>query len=176
MSDVEIRPTASADLDALANVLVQVYAADGYPVEGVDSPRGWLDLPDAMGQWTALLDGVPVGHIGLHEPGPEAQTVHFAQLSGYAPAEISEIVRLFVSPTARGKGVARKLLRAAVAKSTEASKVATLEVMQKDAAAIDLYTAMGWKVVGRSGHSVGDGRQVPALVMIYRSPTRKEQL
>ena len=44
-----IRERQDSDIPALAAALVEVHQLDGYPVEGVDNPKAWLQLHNAIG-------------------------------------------------------------------------------------------------------------------------------
>lgn len=153
MSDVEVRATTPGDLIVLADVLVEVYQADGYPVEGVDNPRAWLQLSDPVGQWTALIDGQPVGHVALLRPGPEDQAPRLLVDYGVPLSEMAVLGRLFVDPDARGKSVARKLLATAENAAIDGSLVPVLEVLDKDAAAILIYESRGWRRLSEVQHT-----------------------
>lgn len=159
-----IRPRRDDDLPALALVLVEVHAVDGYPVEGVDDPLAWLDLPNAIGAWVAELDGRPVGHVALTGPGPDDEAPHlFAEQ--YGPAPTAVLGRLFVSPTARGQGLAERLARTAIDAAAGDGRRPVLDVMQKDRAAIRLYERLGWTSLGTFDHPRGDDRVEPAIAM-----------
>ncbi|MGL5829701.1 MAG: GNAT family N-acetyltransferase [Angustibacter sp.] len=159
-----IRPRTDDDLPALAAALVEVHAIDGYPVEGVDDPLAWLDLPNAIGAWTAELDGEPVGHVALTEPGPgDEASRQFVELHGPQPTAV--LGRLFVSPAARGQGLAEQLTRTAMTAAADAGRRAVLDVMQKDHAAIRLYERLGWSRLGTFEHRHGEGLAEPGLAL-----------
>lgn len=166
MSDVVIRPTIPADLDALADALVEVYATDGYPVEGVDDPGAWVELPDAVGQWTALLDGQPVGHVALMRPAPGDGAPSLLAVQDNVPvAQIAVLARLFVSPRARRRALAAGLLETVERSAKAAGLRVVLDVMIKDQAALDLYRTRGWRVLGKVDHSFGVDQREQALAL-----------
>ena len=68
-----VRPREPRDLAQLAEALVRVHAADGYPVEGVADPRAWLEPARERGE----LADVPCPlRRGVHlQPPPEAAPV-----------------------------------------------------------------------------------------------------
>ncbi|RAF71199.1 GNAT family N-acetyltransferase, partial [Burkholderia multivorans] len=150
MSVVEVRSTIPADLDTLSNVLVRVHAIDGYPVEGVAAPRTWIDLPEALGQWTALLDGEPVGHVALMPPGPGdlAPDLLAKDVETLGLPEIAVVARLFVDPRARGREAAKRLLDVVEVWALRRGLTPALDVMKKDGAAIRLYESRGWHLLG----------------------------
>lgn len=174
MSDVEIRPTIADDLDALADVLVQVHAVDGYPVEGVEAPRTWVELNDPIGQWTALLGQRVVGHIAVLHPDAGDGAPHLlAEQSKIALAEIGVVARLFVSPTFRGQAIGRDLLDAAEAGACNSGFHLVLDVMTKDTAAIKLYKSRGWRILGEIEHLGAEGQLHKAFAMAVESPKHR---
>ena len=171
MSTAIIRPRTDDDLPALAQVLVDVHAIDGYPVEGVADPLAWLILEAALGAWTAELDGEPVGHIALTEPGPEDEAPRaYANKLGTGQ-RTAVIGRLFVSPSARGRGLAEQLAQTAMSAAVRAARVPVLDVMQKDNAAVRLYRRLGWQPLAAIEHRYGKHSVEPALAMYYEQPT-----
>ena len=170
MSEVQIRPTIPADLDALAEILVEVHAHDGYPVEGVDFPRDWVELSDAIGQWTALLDGEPVGHVALMPPSAgDAAPALLLQRQEAASARIAVLARLFVDPRARRRKAAKRLLDVVENKALEDGLIPVLDVMKKDRAAIRLYESRGWEVLGTIDHPVPESASEPGYAFALRS-------
>lgn len=166
MSRIVVRPTTPADLDALANVLVQVHASDGYPVEGVESPRTWLEPIKSVAQWAAISDGGPVGHVAILEWGADEQAAHVvAAIAGIPHERVAVLARLFVSPDARGEGVASRLMDAAEARASADGLHLALEVLEKDAAAVDLYERRGWRRVKVVDHENDHGDKYPSLIM-----------
>ena len=165
MSDVEIRPTIPTDLDALADVLVQVHASDGYPVEGVDDARAWVNLPEALGQWTAVLGGAPVGHVALLQPMPDDASVNLAGGQGYPTETLAVLARLFTAPSSRGAGVADLLMCEAEQHARQIGYDLVLEVLDKDQAALHLYRRRGWRSLGSIAHPKAPGETMPSTVM-----------
>lgn len=166
MNSIEIRPTLTADLDVLARILAQVHELDGYPVEGVDDPRAWLELPHSIGQWTALLDGKPVGHAALLRPQPsDGAPLILAKRDGLSLGQMAVLAKLFVAPLARGHSVANRLMDVAEDEARSAEIRLALDVMAKDRSAISLYQRRGWCPIGSSQHLYGAGRSEPAIAM-----------
>jgi putative acetyltransferase len=126
--DIEPVTTATDDLRALIGELDQVLAAE-YPPE----QRHGLAL-DALFQphirfFIARLDGVAIGCGGV-------------ALS----SDFAEVKRMYVRETARGRGVARALLRRIEAEARVAGiAVLRLETGTRQAAALRLYTRAGFK-------------------------------
>lgn len=167
MTSIEIRPTIPTDLAALADVLVEVHTTDGYPVEGVDDARGWLELDAPMGQWTALLLGEPVGHVAMVRPSSgDAAPGMLAERADTPIAEIAVLARLFLAPTARGQSLADRLIGAVEERARSLTLKLTLDVMEKDQAAISLYERRGWVTLGRFDHVHSNGERTPAVAMM----------
>lgn len=168
MNDLTIRPRTNADLPAAAKALVNVHETDGYPVEGVSDPEGWLQSDALLTAFVAELDGRIVGHVAITRPqnGDAAAELYHA-----APGEsIAMLGRLFVVSDARGVGAARQLMGAAAKFARDRRMRLLLDVMEKDKAAIRLYERLGWTRLGATEHDAGDGRSVPALAMLSPAP------
>ena len=82
----------------------------------------------------AVSDGLPVGCVGLKGTG----------------GDVAEIKRLWLCPTARGLGIAKRLMHAAET-AARALSVKTLRLDTNNALheAIKLYRASGWIEIGR---------------------------
>jgi GNAT superfamily N-acetyltransferase len=103
-----------------------VHEADHYPLNWPADPARWLTPPSLAAAWVASLDDLPVaGHIAVLDSGE------------------LEVARLFVTPAARRRSVARALLTAA---AEWAPGPLTLTVTDEErSAAIPLYEAAGWR-------------------------------
>ncbi|MEU4570860.1 GNAT family N-acetyltransferase [Nonomuraea sp. NPDC023979] len=145
---MRIRPRTPADLDACVEALAQVQAADRYPVDWPADPGAWLTPAGLTSAWIAVdVDGAVHGHVGL---GADA-----------------EITRLFVTPAARGQGLAARLLdtvRAAVRAPLK------LEVSAEGQAAIAFYERTGWRRVATTRADWLDSTGEPAVVHHYVTP------
>jgi DNA-binding MarR family transcriptional regulator len=82
----------------------------------------------------AMSDGLPVGCVGLKGTG----------------GEVAEIKRLWICPTARGFGVARRLMHAAETVARELSvKTLRLDTNSALTEALKLYRTSGWIEIDR---------------------------
>jgi DNA-binding MarR family transcriptional regulator/GNAT superfamily N-acetyltransferase len=82
----------------------------------------------------AMSDGLPIGCVGLKGTG----------------GEVAEIKRLWICPTARGFGVAKRLMRAAEAAAQELSvKTLRLDTNSALPEALNLYRTSGWVEIDR---------------------------
>ncbi|MFB9468905.1 GNAT family N-acetyltransferase [Nonomuraea salmonea] len=144
---MHIRLRLPADLDACVEALAQVQATDRYPVDWPSDPGGWLTPSDLTSAWVAVEDGAVLGHVGLTRD--------------------AEIVRLFVTPAARGRGLAAHLLDAVRAATPGPLK---LEVSSEGTTAIALYERTGWRHTGTTRGRWLNAAGEPALLHHYTSP------
>jgi len=165
--DITIRPRDPGDLPDLAPVLVRVHAVDGYPVEGVAAPEDWLTPPRELAAWTAVYDGVPVGHISLAkaDSSDDAAAV-WQQTTGHGIEAVAIPVRLFVDPDHRDQGAGKFLMLAAHTYAAEHGLTLVFDVMLKDHAAIRLYESVGCQRLGTIEHHHSDGETEPAAVYV----------
>ena len=163
-----VRERTDADLPGAA-ALVDVHRTDGYPVEGVDDPEGWLTGATLLRAWVAEMDGRIVGHVAVSRPqSDDAAAVMWTGTSEGAEDAVAVLGRLFVVNAARGHSLGEKLVRAATEYAHRHVIRLVLDVMTKDAAAIQLYERHGWRRIGTTQHDDGTGRLVPAVC--YVSP------
>ncbi|MFB4278145.1 GNAT family N-acetyltransferase [Nonomuraea sp. MTCD27] len=141
---MNIRRRTPEDEAACVAALAEVQRADRYPVDWPDDPWGWLAPAGLTSAWIAVEAGRVLGHVGLTRDG--------------------EIVRLFVTPPARGRGLAARLLDAVRAAARGPLK---LEVSSEGEAAIAFYERSGWRRVGSSRAHWVNAAGEPALVHHY---------
>lgn len=160
-----IRPRTEEDIPALADVLVRVHAQDGYPVEGVADPAGWLRSDRTLGAWVAEMESSPVGQVMLTEPGEGDEAARLlSQHEGIPLDRLAVICRLFVDPDARGNRVSSALIDAAVSAAETNGRRVALDVMLKDQAAIAIYRRTGWRFLGKFNHAFLGGSE-PAVAL-----------
>ncbi|WP_419706857.1 N-acetyltransferase family protein [Promicromonospora sp. NFX87] len=164
---VTIRPRREEDIPALAAVLVRVHELDGYPVEGVADPNGWLRHNQELQSWTAVEGDQPIGQITLTRARPDdtaAQAWHT-----HTGGEVGRLVipaRLFVDPDHRGSGAGRSLMKAAVDFAHAEGNPVAFDVMLKDHAAIRLYERLGAERIQVLEHRYGSSLTEPAAVYV----------
>ncbi len=169
--DVVIRPRKAADLPELAQVLIRVHAQDGYPVEGVADPQGWLTPPQEIAAWTALHADRPIGQISLTSATAEDDAaILWQRATGLDLGRLVIPVRLFVDPQYRRLGAGQLLMLPAHTYAASNDLAMAFDVMLKDQAAIRLYEAAGCKRLGTIEHHHSNGRTEPAAV--YLAPTQ----
>ncbi|MBF4572591.1 GNAT family N-acetyltransferase [Herbiconiux sp. VKM Ac-1786] len=140
---VEVRRASVADLDAVAPLFDAYRVFYGLPSDPA-AARAWLDERMRTGTSTVLV---------AHRPDADGRTgrlLGFSQLyPSFCSLELAPIVvlyDLFVTPDARGEGVATALLEAA-REFGEASGAARLELStaHTNVTAQRLYEALGWQ-------------------------------
>ena len=149
---VLIRPRAEADLPACVEALRATHEASGYPAMWPRDPVRWLTSGGRdVRAWVAAADGAIIGHVALGRDDDPAVRRRFPSLA---------IMRLFVAPTARGRGVGAALLAAAVDFVRANASRPVLTVADSGGAAIRLYERAGWRRVGerRADWEEPDGR------------------
>ena len=151
-----VRPRRPTDLPALVDVLLAQQPTSRYPFRNpLPIPvERFFHIDDAVGAWTAELDGRPVGHVchtGPPDGFPAAAEMNraCALAHGCDVEELAWISTLFVGLEARGLGVGRRLLGAAVDDIRRAGLHPCLEVLPVHPAAVSLYTSTGWREVMR---------------------------
>ncbi|WP_344490452.1 GNAT family N-acetyltransferase [Nonomuraea monospora] len=150
---MNIRTRTAADLAACVEALAEVQAADRYPVHWPDDPGAWL-TPDGMTSAWLAVEAVEAGEAGV-------------VLGHVALTRDLEVSRLFVTPAARGRGVAERLLSTVRAATPLPLK---LEVSSEGLAAIRFYERSGWRRVGSSRAGWLNAAGEPALMHHYVSP------
>lgn len=164
---VTIRPRRDHDIPALADALVRVHAVDGYPVEGVADPAGFLRHPHELMSWTAQVGGTPVGQVMLTRATPDDDAARvWHERTGGAFERLAMMVRLFVDPNHRTAGAGRQLITVAVDHACALGLSVAFDVMEKDKAAIRLYERMGALRLDAITHHHSDGLSEPAAVYV----------
>lgn len=168
---IELRPRAEDDLPALVALLGSVQAAHGYPSAMPEDPYAFLCGQRLIGSWVALVGGEVAGQVSLASaPGDRAVSTWTAAL-GRDEAELAVIKRLFVSPAHERRGIGRRLLRAAVAGAHERGLWPVLDVVSSSGAALLMYKAEGFELVGEITMSwPGSGGPLPVSCLTGPPP------
>lgn len=164
-----IRPRVESDIPQAAAGLVEVHAADGYPVEGVSRPEAWLTPPGFLAAWVAEITGKVVGHVAISRSNGEEAVSLWLDQGGADADKVAVLARLFVVPEARNRAIGERLTSAAVAYAQAKGMRLVLDVMTKDLAAIRLYRRLGWTKLGIAVHTFGEERQT-AEALCFVSP------
>ncbi|MHB8243844.1 MAG: GNAT family N-acetyltransferase [Acidimicrobiales bacterium] len=145
---IEIRPRLDDDLPALAVVLARVHESDGYPVKVPPDPVAWLSGSRTRRSWVASLGGLVVGQVSTASAdGDYAEGVWLRALECES-GDLAVVKRLFVDPTARGRGLGRTLLDTVVADAHLRGLHPVLDVDAKAAYPNALYRSCGFQEVG----------------------------
>ena len=164
-SPVIIRRRREEDLDRCARLAEEVQSVDGYPpyVQKGDL-RLFIESSDALAVWVADTDGDLVGHVALHARSSEA-VMDLASSALDRPRDrFGVVARLFVSPSARGRGVGRILLRTAEAHAVGLGLYPMLDVVTRFRSAITLYEQCGWTRGGTVTVTLPDGSALDEFV------------
>lgn len=167
MTNIAVRPITDDDIAGAAAALLDVHASDGYPVEGVADPEGWIRPPGVLKAWVAERGGKVVGHVAVMRPQGEGAVDLWREKSGEGAEQIGVLARLFVLREARRHAAGERLMQAAMDYARQNSMRLVLDVMTKDAAAIRLYERLGWQHIGEVAHTFGGGQQIPAACYVW---------
>lgn len=163
-----IRIRTAQDISACVDALREVYASDGYPVEGVTEAERWLSPETLIQAWVAGDPTNILGHTALCLPQGETAVSMLIERTGIGENQIAVLARLFVVPAARGQRLGEALARTAIEHAQEHGLRTVLDVVAKDRAAIHLYERLDWVRLGTTMHTFGEGEQVPAYC--YAAP------
>ncbi|QNP73108.1 GNAT family N-acetyltransferase [Streptomyces roseirectus] len=156
MPTLRIRPATPADAPSLARLDHHTWSRlhAVMPRPAPDAPF-FDDRHHPDDHLIATLDGVLVGYLRL-VPAPLAVSAHVRQIQGLAVAD-----------EARGAGVGRALIRAALTKARgDGARRVTLRVLGHNTPARKLYEAEGFVVEGvLPGEFLLDGEYVDDVVM-----------
>ncbi|CAM5554590.1 N-acetyltransferase [Streptomyces tanashiensis] len=150
--------TAVQDDDAALAELDRTTWSTLHAVQPLPEPgEPFFDARHLPGDYlVAVRGGAVVGFVRVAPPTPLAATAHVRQIQGLA-----------VAGSARGEGVARALLRAAMDRAREQGAVRiTLRVLGHNAPARALYASEGFAVEGvLPGELFLDGAYVDDVLM-----------
>ncbi|MFE7761679.1 GNAT family N-acetyltransferase [Streptomyces sp. NPDC057438] len=156
-----VRCRVDGDLDGCAEVLAEVHDRDGYPVDWPERPGAWLTPPSLLAAWVAQLDGRIAGHVGLARSGAgDAAPGLWSERTGVGADRTAVVSRLFVAPSARGRGLGASLLARAGAEARRRGLHPVLDVAASDTAAAALYERLGWEFLATVEQRWGPDRTV----------------
>ncbi|MEU1875384.1 MULTISPECIES: GNAT family N-acetyltransferase [unclassified Streptomyces] len=152
-----IRRARSEDEQPLRRIDLETWS----PLHAVSPPPGpddpfFRDICGPDAHLVAELDGAVVGYVRLGFPTPLASNTHVRQIRGLA-----------VDGAARGHGVGRALVRAAVEEARQGGfRRITLRVLGHNTAARKLYESEGFVVEGVQPEEFHlDGQYVDDVLM-----------
>jgi ribosomal protein S18 acetylase RimI-like enzyme len=142
-SSVDIRPATDADLDAVTALLIaqlREHRIDTPAAEIASAVEGIVRHPERGRILVAIEEGTPIGVAALSFVWPIEHGGRSAWLE-----------ELYVTPTARGRGIGTDLLRVALHTATDEGAVAVdLEVDVDHQRAAKLYEREGFRPVSRA--------------------------
>lgn len=132
-----------------------------------DAPRlAAIDAESSPSPWSEQAVRDSLAHaLAFVAADPGGTVTGFVLCS--AVLDTCEILLIAVAPSARRRGIARRLLAQALAAATEAgAERCFLDVRESNAAAIGLYRALGFHVDGRrkAYYRSADGREDAVLM------------
>ena len=150
MSSLSIRTIQPADNQPLARIIRSALAEFGANKPGTvyydPTTDALYDLFQTPGSiyYVAELDGQLIGGAGIYP-------------SAGLPPHTCELVKMYLSPEARGKGTGKMLIENALQFAREAGyKKVYIETMPELAKAVQIYEKMGFKKLttplGQTGH------------------------
>jgi GNAT superfamily N-acetyltransferase len=168
---MNIRARRPDDIDACVGVLVDVHAADGYPLYWPADPPKWLTPDTLLTAWVAVNEEkTVVGHVALCSAIGDPAAPLWSAASSLAPEHLAVVAKLFVGPRARSRGLGAALLAAACAEARARSLRPALEVLDHDRGAIALYERVGWLRVASTPASWATEGDRQALLHNYLFP------
>ena len=144
MPELLIAQRHVAHLDRVAQALRLVHDSDGYPMAWPDDPIAWLTPAGTLDAWVALADGEIVGHVMLVDGAKVEFAAELAEAAGVPVTGLAGVSRLFVTPAARGAGVAAALLERTEDMPARRGRRLVLDVVDDGGPAIRLYERLGW--------------------------------
>jgi GNAT superfamily N-acetyltransferase len=140
-----VRIREPGDVPACVAVLRRVHETSGYPSRWPDDPGGWITPRGLVAAWVAEHDGQVAGHVALVR-GLRLECL--LRATGLPPDELGGIIRLYVDPAVRRKGLARALLDEAAESAAIQGLLPALDVVADSLPAIALYEQAGWQLAG----------------------------
>jgi GNAT superfamily N-acetyltransferase len=170
VTDLVVRDRRAEDLPRCAEVLHEVHLRDGYPTYWHEDPQGFVAGRGTLAAWVAVADGALVGHVTLGTADAVAVWGPCAEATGRELTGLGVVARLFVAPAARGHGVARALLSAAVDEADCRGLRPVLDVTVDNHEAIDFYERRGWVQVGEATLALADPPGATLAMALYVAP------
>lgn len=156
---LRIRPATAADRATIARLDGEVWSSTSSPAPRPGPDRDPFERRPPADHLLAELSGRVVGCVQFGHPTPLDASRHVLEVQG-----------LSVAHDARGRGVGRQLMLAALdeARRRGARKV-SLRVLATNPVAQDLYRSLGFTVEGHlRGEFLIDGEEVDDLLMAVR--------
>lgn len=165
-----LRPRQPDDIDACVALLAGVHAASGYPMYWPVDPAKWLTSDNLLAAWVAEDERTVIGHVALRGAEDQTSAPAWAAATGLPPHQLGDVAKLFVAPSARGRGIGATLLSEACAEAHRRGLSPVLEVLDHDRAAIALYERAGWRRVASESIPWARAEGAPMLLHAYIAP------
>jgi GNAT superfamily N-acetyltransferase len=165
-----IAPRHAAHLGRVADALRLVHESDRYPMVWPDDPIAWLTPDGTLGAWVAFVDGELVGHVMIVDGGKVEHAAELAEAARVPVTNLAGVSRLFVTPAARGTGVAVTLLERVEDMPARRGRRLVLDVVDDGGPAIRLYERLGWTRVTAGPASWARPDGVRPRAAAYLSP------
>ncbi len=156
MGEMSVRRRRYEDIPLLVDLLMEQQPDTRYPFRNpLPMPvEEFLHADDAVGAWTAEVDGRLAGHVC--RVGPLAGLAAAAEMNlacatahGCEVEQLAWVSKLFVGRAARGIGLGHLLLATVLDDIRQAGLYPCLEVLPVHEAALSLYVSTGWREVMR---------------------------
>jgi GNAT superfamily N-acetyltransferase len=166
-----IRIRRQDDIGKCVELLARIHAADGYPLLWPTDPHAWLTPAHFLCAWVAAVERNVMGHVVLCSAVGDEAAPLWSTASGLPPECLAVVAKLFVAPSARGRGAGAALLAHACAEAHLRDLRPALEVLKHNQSAIALYERVGWRRIASvpaDWARTGDGQ---AMLHYYLAPT-----
>jgi GNAT superfamily N-acetyltransferase len=171
MIETVIRARRQDEIDECVALLAETHSRDGYPNEWPANPEAWLQPTNLLAAWVAEHGDVRVGHVALCSALGHFAAPLWSEASGLPVERIGAVSRLFVAPSARGRGLGAALLDEACAEAYVRGLRPALDVLDTDRAAIALYERAGWDRVASVPAPWKSGNGEHTVLHCYLAPS-----
>lgn len=139
----QIRRRRDADLPSCVAALAEVFAAGGYPEVWPEDPTGFLAPSGVLDAWVAVEGDAVLAQVLLRDGRVERG--EFAGAEVELPGEPVSVSRLFTVPSARGRGLAARLMAVCLEAAAGMGREVILSVVDHETSAVAMYERMGWR-------------------------------
>lgn len=161
-----VRGRVDGDAAAVIELMRTTHQVDGYPRYLPEDLSAFAFDTRELAAWVAEEDGSVVGHVALHFGAGDPAAAVAGPAVGLAPERTAVVARLMVHPGSRRRGLARRLLAAAVEHAQAHQLRPVLDVLESAGPARALYEQVGWRHVGALSLPVRDHDPLPLAVYL----------
>lgn len=167
---MNLRTRRPSDIAACVALLADVHAASGYPMLWPANPAKWLTSDNLLEAWVAEDEQAALGHVALRGAEDQISAPAWSAATDLPPCQLADVAKLFVAPSARGRGIGAALLAQACDEARLRGLTPVLEVLDHDRAAIALYERAGWRRVASEVVPWAQDGDAPMLLHAYVAP------